>query len=187
MATDRQIQANRENARHSTGPRTPEGKARAAANRTSHALTGRHAILPSESVDGFDNLLAQLRDEWNPETETESQQVEIIAHHWWRLLRAARIENDAFTRTLELRRQLALNDEVERLSRYEVRLRRAYNQAIEMLRKLQSERRRLSPTLRVNTNPISSDPPQDQQVGGHIFGYDLDSRGLPDAYTVQDP
>jgi hypothetical protein len=160
MATDKQIQANRENATHSTGPRTPEGKARAASNRTTHALTGRHAILPTESPADFENLLASLHDEWDPQTETESQQVELIAHHWWRLLRIARLENDAFTRALESRRQLALTDEIDRISRYEVRIRRAYHQALETLRKLQSTRRASSPApavrqkARVNSNPI---------------------------------
>jgi hypothetical protein len=57
-----------------------------------------------------------------------------------------------------------------------------------MLRKLQSERRRLAPQLRVNTNPISSKPPIDHQFDGQVFGYDLDSQELPDGYnTVQDP
>ena len=103
MPTDEQIQANRANAQHSTGPRTPEGKARSSANRTTHALTGRHAVLPTESPAAFDQLLANLRAEWNPQSETESQQVELLAHHWWRLLRIARLENDAFTRPLEIR------------------------------------------------------------------------------------
>ncbi len=141
MPTDKQIHANRENALHSTGPRTPEGKARSAANRTSHALTGRHAILPTESVEDFDNLLASLREEWDPQTETENQQVELIGHNWWRLLRIARLENDAFTRPLETRQRLSYTDDIERISRYEVRVRRAYNQAIETLRKTQSLRR----------------------------------------------
>ena len=166
MATDRQTRANRENARHSTGPRTPEGKARSSANRTTHALTGRHAVLPTESAAGFDHLAASLQAEWDPRTETESQQVEMIAHHWWRILRIARLESDAFARPLEIRGQLALTDEVERISRYEVRIRRAYHQAIETLRKLQSARRQ--PTAEpgkkrnVNTNPIPADPPPDQ-------------------------
>ena len=166
MATDRQIQANRENARHSTGPRTPEGKARSAVNRTTHALTGRHAVLPTESVADFGNLLANLLAEWNPQTETESQQVELLALNWWRLLRIARLENDAFARPLEIRNQLALTDEVERISRYEIRIRRAYHQAIETLRKLQSARRPQPAPAREkrngNTNPIPIYPPPDQ-------------------------
>ena len=164
MPTDRQIQANRENAQHSTEPRTPEGKARSSANRTTHALTGRHAVLPSESAEAFDQLLANLRHEWNPQSETESQQVELLAHHWWRLLRIARLENDAFTRPLEIHHQLALTDEVEKISRYEVRIRRAYHQAIETLRKLQSSPRPPARSLKirnVNTNPIPIHPSPD--------------------------
>ena len=168
MATDQQTQANRENARHSTGPRTPEGKARSSANRTTHALTGRHAVLPTESAAGFDHLAASLQAEWDPRTETESQQVEMIAHHWWRLLRIARLESDAFARPLEIRGQLALTDEVERISRYEVRIRRAYHQAIETLRKLQSARRQppvSGEKLNDNTNPIPAGPPPDRPPG----------------------
>ena len=165
MPTDKQIHANRENAQHSTGPRTPEGKARSSANRTTHALTGRHAILPSESAADFDHLVANLRKEWDPQSETESQQVELLAHHWWRLLRIARLENDAFTRPLEIRHQLALTDEVERISRYEARIRRAYYQAIGTLRKLQSSPRPPAPSLKiwnVNTNPIPIHPSPDR-------------------------
>jgi len=163
MATDQQRKANRENARRSTGPRTPAGKARSAANRTTHALTGRHAILPTETPADFDNLLARLSEEWDPQTETESQQVELIAQQWWRLLRIARLETAAFTVPLEIRHRLALTDEVERISRYEVRIRRAYHQAIETLRRLQSGRRPSDrpprQTRGVNSNPIAAAPP----------------------------
>ena len=126
------------------------------ANRATHALVGRHAVLPTESAADFDNLLANLVDEWHPKTETESQQVDLLALHWWRLLRIARLENDALTRPLEIRHQLALTDEVERISRYEVRIRRAYHQAIETLRKLQSARRQPAASPRESPNGIRS-------------------------------
>ena len=40
MATERERQANRQNSRHSTGPKTAEGKAASRTNATKHGLSG---------------------------------------------------------------------------------------------------------------------------------------------------
>lgn len=48
MATEKQIQANRNNAKKSTGPRTEKGKARVSQNALKHGLLARDAILPGE-------------------------------------------------------------------------------------------------------------------------------------------
>ena len=40
MSTERQRQANRQNSRHSTGPKTEAGKAASRANATKHGLSG---------------------------------------------------------------------------------------------------------------------------------------------------
>ena len=40
MPTERQLQANRQNSRHSTGPKTTDGKAASRANATKHGLSG---------------------------------------------------------------------------------------------------------------------------------------------------
>jgi hypothetical protein len=50
MASDRQTAANRENARRSTGPRTPLGKARASLNAVRHGLSARNAVLPDAAA-----------------------------------------------------------------------------------------------------------------------------------------
>ena len=44
MATQAQIIANTTNAQHSTGPTTPEGKARSAANSTKLGFHAKHAV-----------------------------------------------------------------------------------------------------------------------------------------------
>ena len=44
MTTERQQQANRQNSRHSTGPKTAEGKAASRANATKHGLSGSAAF-----------------------------------------------------------------------------------------------------------------------------------------------
>ncbi|MDB5312659.1 MAG: hypothetical protein JWO38_6861, partial [Gemmataceae bacterium] len=46
MATDRQFAANRANATHSTGPRTPDGKAAAKRNRLAHGIHSDAPVVP---------------------------------------------------------------------------------------------------------------------------------------------
>ena len=48
MTTDRQIEANRLNAQHSTGPSTPEGRAAVRLNGLKYGLYAETLILPSE-------------------------------------------------------------------------------------------------------------------------------------------
>ena len=54
MATEKQIQANKANAKLSTGPKTPEGKAKAAQNPITHGVLARAAILETEDVTEFE-------------------------------------------------------------------------------------------------------------------------------------
>ena len=57
MATQRQIEANRENARKSTGPKTEAGKAVSSANALRHGLTAeRLVLLLAEDGDSFERL-----------------------------------------------------------------------------------------------------------------------------------
>ena len=56
MATERQIAANRRNARKSTGPRTLEGKARSRLTALQHGLTAQHAVLQSAEEERSSNF-----------------------------------------------------------------------------------------------------------------------------------
>jgi hypothetical protein len=100
MATPAQITANQQNATHSTGPKTPEGKAAAARNATKHGLSGAFTVLPHEDQDEFDILLACLRDEFHPANQHESFLVEQMAQSRWRLARARRLETAMFDQML---------------------------------------------------------------------------------------
>lgn len=94
--SDKQLAANRANARKSTGPRTPQGKARSSQNAVKHGILAR-AVLPSaleavESREDFDQLLASLTDLFAPEGIVEVLLVQQIAAAYWRLARLYRAE-----------------------------------------------------------------------------------------------
>ena len=143
--SESQIEANRRNAQLSTGPRTPEGKARVSKNRTTHALTGAHTILATEDPAHFACLLAALVEEHGPATETEAHQVEILAHNQWKLRRAARLEAEAFSDSLSAATgRVTLTDAVMRAARYQASTRRSYTLALAELHRLRSARARLA-------------------------------------------
>jgi len=94
MATPAQIAANRENAQHSTGPRSQAGKLRAAKNASRHWLTSEAMVaLPGESADELRQLADDLREELAPETALEAVLVQRIVSAVWRLRRACIYEN----------------------------------------------------------------------------------------------
>ncbi len=141
-SSTRRQEANRRNAQLSTGPRTAAGKARVAQNRTTHGLTGAgHTILTGEDPAAYDHLLATLIAEHAPATETESHQVELLAHSQWRLRRAARLETEAFEDSLSPETgRFALTDAVMRAARYLASIRRSYSLALAELHRFQNAR-----------------------------------------------
>jgi len=56
MASQKKIDANRANARKSTGPRTAAGKAASRANAYRHGMRARTVIMPHEDQDQYHKL-----------------------------------------------------------------------------------------------------------------------------------
>ena len=139
MSTESQIQANRENAKLSTGPKTGAGKAAAALNNTRHGLAGAFCVLPTESQSDFDSLLAALCEEHNPETFTETALIEAMAQHHWLRCRALNLESSCYdpaTGQITNEKQLAL------YLRYQTTHERAFHKALNDLLKLRAEKRK---------------------------------------------
>jgi len=93
MATESQINANRLNAQHSTGPSSPEGKLKSSHNALKTGLTGRTILLPSDDVAAYQKIVAIANDQWRPESESEKLVVQSIADTQWRLLRIPTLES----------------------------------------------------------------------------------------------
>jgi hypothetical protein len=93
MSSPAQVVANIENARHSTGPRTEEGKARSAQNSLKHGLTSTKSILlPDEDEAEFQQFAEGLTANFGPENAIETDLVAEIISIQWRRKRAARLE-----------------------------------------------------------------------------------------------
>ncbi len=91
----RRLAANRANARKSTGPRTPRGKAVSSRNARKPGLLARNVVIADdldEAESDFDALLRGLTARLAPDGPFETLLVERIALCYWRLARAARFE-----------------------------------------------------------------------------------------------
>ena len=87
MSTQKQIEANRRNALRSTGPKTPEGKARSALNALQHGIRSSLAVIPGESLEEFETLYDAFRADYQPTDSMEEILVRHIASAEWRLRR----------------------------------------------------------------------------------------------------
>ena len=80
-ASERQIAANRANAKKSTGPRTPEGRARAAMNALKDGVFARTPLLPGEAEDDHQAMVAELVDDLAPAPHLHPWTVPLVGQH----------------------------------------------------------------------------------------------------------
>src|SRR5258708_2186032 len=105
--SDKQLAANRANAAKSTGPRTPEGKARSAQNACTHRFTAStFAVVRLEELDEIARLKQDLVAVYQPVNSQELFALEQMALAQHTMLRAYRLESGLFTTCLDH----ALND-----------------------------------------------------------------------------
>lgn len=91
--SEKKIEANRRNARLSTGPRTEAGKNRSRYNATKHGIFSRDVLqsegFGKEDKEEFADLLTGLREDCKPIGVREEIMVQRIALCLWRLKRAS--------------------------------------------------------------------------------------------------
>ncbi len=101
MTSEKKLNANRENAKKSTGPRTSGGKSRASKNALKHGLLAQDAVLPGEDPADFDRHLVALEETYLPRNRVEKEIVRQIADARWRMQRLSRIETAVITAGME--------------------------------------------------------------------------------------
>lgn len=92
MATKEQVAANRENAKKSTGPKSPGGKDKVKWNGLRHGLRAEGVVLPGEDAAEFAAFVAAWMEDWKPTTMARAQLVREAAVAAWRKERCVRAE-----------------------------------------------------------------------------------------------
>jgi len=156
MTSILQIEANRRNARLSTGPRSPDGKRISRMNALKHGLTAQQVTLFDESVDDFQAFQAKLVTALQPKGAVELHLAERVALCAWRLRRVYRIETGLFRKTRKswsngataetqeietvFLRLVSQDDELAKLTRYETSIERSLQRALRALERRQAMR-----------------------------------------------
>lgn len=170
MASQKQIDANRKNAKGSTGPRTPSGKATSRRNAVRDGLTGQITTLSPEDRPLFEQLRNEMLADFKPQSALERKLADSIAWDTWRLDHLRSVEMNVYSLGREecdseafeedsdpnsspapdltdiafadARTYRAEAPRLELMSLYESRMTRNIHRNVTLLRDLQAERKR---------------------------------------------
>ena len=164
MSSQARIDANRRNAQKSTGPRTPEGKARSSQNALRHGLASisHHSFLAAEDRTAFERMLAGYVRIYQPAHADEVDLLTDAVFCKWRQQRAWSAEAQLIEMAVALNQHdlqkklpkanvangfIHSAEQTQPLRRYEAQLHRQYLRNLKELRDLQASRIDIEPTL----------------------------------------
>ena len=96
MTSFKQFEANRRNARKSTGPTTEDGKQRSRCNAVRHGLTAETVIGALEDAEDYKAFEAAIIADYDAQSAVERELVLRLASLLWRLRRATTMETGLF-------------------------------------------------------------------------------------------
>ena len=143
MATQKQIEANRNNAQNSTGPKTEEGRASVSQNALKHGIFSKEILLEDESQSEFEALKMEFNHYFRPKGILEKLLCERALAAAWRLSRITKMESILINYTVK--KSYDNNgimevlggygaDRLSLLSRYEISLEKILFRSISELR-----------------------------------------------------
>jgi len=153
MSIPNRSEINRANSRHSTGPKTAEGKQRSSLNALRHGLTGQIVVMPAEDLQAYQRHLQSFTDELHPVGVIEANLVQSLADCTWRLNRVAAMETnllslgvtggaDPIQDALSIAAALESQSKaLSNLSLHSQRLSRQFERTVNQLRDLQKIRK----------------------------------------------
>ena len=146
------VEANRKNAKLSTGPVTESGKAIVAKNAVRHGILSQEVLLKGEDETSLGDFAERMRAELQPVGEVEALLVDRMIASAWRLRRLVNVEVEIFHREMDSMfgecgdvglafiRDGNGTDAFSKLSRYESAIERSMYRALHELQRLQAER-----------------------------------------------
>jgi len=138
MTTEKQIKANRENAKKG-GVKTAEGKAIVRYNALRHGLLSSKVLINNERKSELEDMSRKIRADLKPQSAIEMLLVDRIIANFWRLRRAMTIEQkDIF---YDIGDEIGLKNDADIFFRYETMLERGIYKALHELQRIQSARR----------------------------------------------
>ena len=151
MPSQKQIEANRLNAQKSTGPRTPAGKAKSRFNALKAGIDAGAEAIPGEDPDDLRALRADYYDRFTPDRPEQWALVDALIANDWLLRRLRKIEGQLWKQQVAKEREwssfkpgtplaCALSSVENSLTRLQRRMDsadRAYNRALNQIRRLQ--------------------------------------------------
>jgi len=140
MLSAAQQTANTANAQFSTGPRTPEGKARSSQNALKHGLNARDLVIRADESEEFQLLQASLQDDLQPQGALEHDLFGQLVHAAWNIRRVRRLEADLARGPHDRLADNSCDQAFNRFARYHARFERSYFRCLRELRTLQTNR-----------------------------------------------
>jgi len=137
MLTPAQLDANRANAQHSTGARTPEGKSTVSHNALKHGLSAKYVPLSESERPQFEALEANLRDEIKPSGALQESVFQDLAAAAWKRSVVNRLLAEASSST-ESFFDGEPSDRVRKLQRHKADQDRAFHKSLRLLKELQT-------------------------------------------------
>jgi hypothetical protein len=198
MRLTRRAIASRANGALSRGPKTERGKQRSSRNALAHGLLAKCVLIPGESQEVFDLLLHEHLAKLDPADGPEHSAVEDMAASIWRQRRLLAIETRLFAQAMARRTEesyldrlagafsdLCRRPELNLIHRYESRLQRLHERALQNLFLLSDSEPdqppqdppACSPELIYQTNLDSANPSQ-------IIGLKVQSSGRRDPVST---
>ncbi len=95
--SDARLRANRENAKNSKGPTSPDGKKRSSLNATRHGILSQVIHLPEEEMKSYDQFTARYVADLQPVGAPEIELANACSDLQFRLHRLAAAEHNLFS------------------------------------------------------------------------------------------